>query len=149
MYISRGFLISLKKRNKMEEYNEAKETEEPITSDALSINGTHIIAHINVLKFTDADTGQRVWYVPSLDISGYGENDGKAVEMAKFSIKEYFSYLNSLSAENKEAELLSMGWQLDKLKTKEFSKAFVDGENELLKFNAVQGEVEHLTLEAA
>lgn len=128
---------------------EVKETGKPFDRDALRIKGSHIIAHINVLKFTDADTGQRVCYIPALDISGYGENDEKAIEMAKFSIQEYFSYLNSLSLKNKETELLSMGWKSDKLKNKEFSKTFVEGEDELQKFNAAEGKVERLTLEAA
>lgn len=117
--------------------------------DTLRIRPNRVTGNLNTVEFQDADTKQFIYYFPALDISGYGETADKALEMAKFSISEYFSYLHLLSPKKREAELRLKGWKTDKLRNKEFSKAFVDGEGELQDFNAVEGRVKHLTLEAA
>lgn len=115
--------------------------------DTLRIKENHISASLNALSFRDADTNQIVSYFPSLDITGYGSNTEKAMELAKFSIKEFFSYLLSLSEKKRESELRLLGWENDKLNHKEFSKAFIDGDGDLKKF-AAEGTVERLTIVA-
>ncbi len=123
-----------------------KETFHP---DVIHINQKNVTGHLNAFEFQDADTKQFIFYFPALQISGYGETREKAFELAKFSISEYFSYLHSLSTKKREAELSSQGWKIDKLRNKEFSKIYVDEEGELQNFNAVEGKVKHLTIEAA
>ncbi len=123
-----------------------KETHHP---DTIRIHNNNATGHLNALEFQDADTKQFIIYFPGLERSGYGETREKAFELAKFSISEFFSYLTSLSKKNMEVELRSRGWQLDKFKNKEYSKVYVDGEGELKNFNAVEGKVKHLTIEAA
>jgi len=115
--------------------------------DTLRIKENHISASLNALRFRDADTNQMVSYFPSLDISGYGSDPEKAMELAKFSIKELFSYLLSLPQEKREAELRLLGWKNDKLKHEEFSKVFVDVDGDLKDF-AAEGTVERLIIVA-
>lgn len=117
--------------------------------DTLRIKGLKVVGNLNILKFKDADTDQFVIFVPALEISGYGETEEKANKMAEFSVKEYFTHLNSLSIKKREEELFNMGWRTDKLRTKDYSKAFVDIDGRLQDFNAAEGKIEHLTLETA
>ena len=125
------------------------EHKETFEQDLLRIKGLKVIGHLNILKFKDADTNQFVVFIPALEISGYGETDEKAAEMAKFSVKEYFTYLNGLSPKKREEELISSGWRSEKYRNKDYSKAFVDGEGKLQDFNVVDGKIERLTLETA
>jgi len=115
-------------------------------SDTMRIKGSRIAGTMNGLGFRDADTGQFICYLPSVDISGYGETEEKAIEMAKFSLSEYFSYLMTLSVKKRDSLLFSLGWKHERMKNKEYSKAFVDGGGQLQDFNAVEGKVERLTL---
>lgn len=115
--------------------------------DTLRIKDNHINASLNALRFRDADTNQIVSYFPSLDISGYGSDPDKAMELAKFSIKEFFTYLLSLSPKKREAELRLLGWKNDKFNHKEFSKAFLNDDGDLKNF-AAEGTVERLTVVA-
>ncbi len=115
--------------------------------DTLRIKENHIHASLNALKFREAATNQIVSFFPSLDLSGYGSHAEKAMELAKFSKKEFFSYLLSLSPKKREAELRLLGWKNNKLNYKEFSKAFVDDDGDLKNF-AAEGMVERLTVVA-
>jgi hypothetical protein len=117
--------------------------------DNLHINKNNVTGNLNAVEFQDADTKQFIIYFPALQISGYGETAEKAIELAKFSINEYFGYLNSLSPKKREIELRLNGWEFNKFRNKDFSKVYVDGEGELQNFNAVEGKVKHLTIEAA
>jgi hypothetical protein len=121
----------------------------PVDRDSLRIKSNKIVANINVFRFKDADTGQFVCYLPALEISGYGETEAKADEMAKFSVEEFIVYLSKLSPKKRDTELAALGWKHDKLKNKEFSKLVVDVEGELKNFNAAEGTIKRLTLEAA
>jgi hypothetical protein len=40
------------------------------------------------VKYIDKDTRQYVIYIPSLEISGYGATEAKAMEMVEFSLKD-------------------------------------------------------------
>lgn len=121
----------------------------PFDRDTLRIKGGKIIANTNVFRFKDADTGQEVCYIPALEITGYGETEAKATEMARFSIEELFAYFAELSPKKRDMELSKLGWKQEKLKNREFSKVVVDVEGELKNFNAAEGTVKRLTLEAA
>ena len=99
-----------------------------------------------MLVYTDKDTKQKVLYVPSLEITSYGETKKKALEMLKFSINEFCDYLMSLPIKKMEAELTKLGWKHDKFKNKEYSKAFVDFKGNLKEFNAIDDLVEEEVL---
>ncbi len=83
-----------------------------------------------------------VIYVPSLELTGYGESEEKAEEMLRFSLNEYFEYLLKLSPDKMNRELSVLGWKHSKVKNKEFSKAYVDMKGDLKNFNAVGDKVE-------
>ena len=108
-----------------------------------------INGYISVLKFVDKDTKQFMIFCPSLDITGYGATGKKAIEMLKFSILEYFEYLIKLPSKQIESELNKLGWKQNRLRHKQYSKAYVDINGELQNFNAVDNKVERLTLHAA
>lgn len=112
----------------------------------LHIKKGHVKATVAALQFKDADTQQYVIFVPSLSLSGYGETQEKAHEIVKFNMDEFFKYLSSLSENKRDFELASLGWKQNKLKAKEFSNAFVDGDGELKGCNALDGKIERLTL---
>ena len=117
--------------------------------DTLRIGYRRVTGSVTLFKFKDADTNQFVYFMPTFDITGYGETEEKALEMAKFSLNEYFLYLTRLSNKKRDAELSALGFKRERLRQKEFSKAIVDVNGELQNFNAADGKVERLTLEAA
>lgn len=100
----------------------------------------------HIIIYRDIDTRQIVMYIPSFDISGYGATREKASEMLKFSLDDYFHMLLSMSEISMLDTLRKLGWGKRKFSTKEFSKAYIDGDGNLQNFNAVGGEVEEATL---
>jgi hypothetical protein len=108
-----------------------------------------IVGFVNIFRFRDKDTNQFLSFCPSLELTGYGETEHKALEMLKFSISDYFDYLIELSPKEIEKELRLHGFTHDKIKNKEYSKVFVEINGDLKNFNAVDDKVERLTLEAA
>ena len=53
--------------------------------------------YVDAYKYIDKETRQYVIYIPSLEISGYGATEGKAMEMVEFSLKDYAEYLLGFS----------------------------------------------------
>ncbi|MEO5997649.1 MAG: hypothetical protein ABIN89_12995 [Chitinophagaceae bacterium] len=51
----------------------------------------------DTIKYVDKETMQIVVYIPSVEVSGYGETYEKAAEMLKFNLNEFFEYLTNLS----------------------------------------------------
>ena len=131
-------------------FKEVKNNLDPEDSLRISRSGGRIHSFITVFKFTDKDTNQIISYCPAFDISGYGENEDKALEMLKFSISEYFNYLiSTLSNKQMEAELRQLGWKQSTFRHKNYSKAYVDINGELQNLNAVDNKVEIMTLQTA
>jgi hypothetical protein len=114
----------------------------------ISNQGKRFSGHLTILKFIDKDTNQIVAYLPSFNISGYGESKEKAFEMVKFSLDDLFEKLSSLSLNKLREELARYGWKKDIFRNKEFSKTFVDIEGNLKNFNAVDDRIERLSLVA-
>ena len=108
-----------------------------------------ITAQLNMYRYRDKDTRQIVIYVPSLELTGYGADEEKAMEMIKFSMGDYFAFLFTLSAKKLQAELFDFKWKKNTLKNKEFSSAYIDGTGKLKNLNAVGDKVEHLSIVAA
>lgn len=119
-------------------------------NDTLRVNhkAGKINGRLGLFKYRDKDTRQLVLYIPSLEITSYGADDKKALEMLKFSVNDYFDLLFSMPAKKRELELSNLGWKHSPLKNKEFSKAYVDLSGKLKNLNAVADEVEALTVEA-
>ncbi len=125
-------------------------THDPIPSgrDELRFASHGITGNINFHKFNDADTGQFVFYSPSLELSGYGETEEKALEMIKSAITDYFTMLYEISPKKRDIELRTLGWNKAWLRNKDFSKAFVDGDGALQNMNIVNHKVERVSLVA-
>jgi hypothetical protein len=55
--------------------------------------------------YKDRDTRQFVYYIPSLELSGYGNTEEKAFKMLKFSLEDLFANLIELWPKQRKAEL--------------------------------------------
>lgn len=135
----------------MSKFSVFEKSKDKSENDYIRINRSQgrIVGNVTLVGFIDKDTRQQIMYCPSLDATGYGETEEKAMEMIKFSISEYFSFLIQLSTKNMEAELRNAGFTQLKNKTKEYSKAFVDIDGQLQDLNAVDNKLKRFTLEAA
>lgn len=100
---------------------------------------------VNIISYRDKDTRQIIMYIPSFDITGYGNTPEKAQEMVKFSFNEYLDMLLHLQSGHMEKVLKKLGWQ-KKVDTIEFSKAYIDSEGKLKNLNAVADEIEESVL---
>lgn len=109
-------------------------------------NKGNVRGALTALKFTDKDTKQIVFYIPSIEISGYGEDDEQALEMLKFSMHEFYKHLIAKSGNEIQAELFKLGWKKDAFRSKNFSKSYVDENGCLQNLNAVDNKVERLAL---
>ena len=120
------------------------------TKERLHINlgNGKITAYLHAIKFIDNDTKQFIAVIPSLEVSGYGETDKKAMEMLKSSLDSFGNYITTLSPDNVKKELAKLGWQKTMFH-KDFSKAYVDINGQLQNFNAENNKIEQLTLQAA
>ena len=115
----------------------------------MDLNKRMVKMSARMVKFRDKDTRQIIFFIPSLQITGYGATDKKALEMLNFSITEYFEYLATIPSYNKlEEELTGLGWKHAPRVNKQYSKVFVSSDGELENFNAVADEVEVLTVQA-
>ena len=103
---------------------------------------------INLYRFTDKDTKQFVFYVPSLEVSGYGETAKKAMEMVHESLRDMCHFLVTLSPEEATVELRKYGWKKG-IFNKEYSRMCVDEKGKLKDLNADENSVEKMTLELA
>lgn len=100
-------------------------------------------------SYIDADTLQHVYYIPSLEVSGYGETKEKALEMLKFNMAELFNFLLKSDVVQMKRQLEDLGWAPDKLLNREFSKASIDMAGALEGINAVDGKIERINFTAA
>jgi hypothetical protein len=102
----------------------------------------------STFRFIDRDTNQHVLYIPSFEISGYGDTYEKAEEMIKFSIDEFFHKLFEMPPNALQIELSKTGWKRDAFRSKDFSKAYVDLRGQLQNLNAVPNTIEQVSLVA-
>jgi len=108
----------------------------------------HINRYINAYRFIDRDTKQFVIYLPSVEISGYGETSEKAGEMVKESLSDLFASFLKMSLSELDNELRRLGWKKDKFRNKEFSNPLINIQGKLKELNADNDNVERLALVA-
>jgi len=132
-------------------FNTFEVINQPTTINHLSINlrKGHINAVVGGIDFIDKDTLQHVSYIPSFEISGYGETPEKAQEMLKAALHDLFEYLTDLKQEKLNAELKRYGWMKNKYFNKQYSNSFVDENGALRNFNVKENSVSRITLTAA
>lgn len=129
-------------------YKEAKREPSKAEHLHISLHKRHVHGTITAFKFLDKDTKQTVIYIPSLELSGYGDTIDKAREMVQFAIKDTFDFMLEMHADDLRSYLSGFGWKKTMF-NKEFSKAFVDGDGVLRNFNADEKTIERLELTAA
>ncbi|MDI9320365.1 MAG: hypothetical protein QM530_07825 [Phycisphaerales bacterium] len=113
----------------------------------VNLHKKRINGEVTSLNFVDKDTKQHVIYIPSLEISGYGETIEKAKKIVEFSINDFFTSLLKLSLIDVRQELKKLGWERAMF-NKEFSHAYIDANGELNGFEA-EGEIEKKVLSVA
>jgi hypothetical protein len=125
-------------------------TKGKIGNDTLKIDSSkmQIKAQLSAFRFIDKDTLQHIIYMPSLEISAYGETPQKAEEMLTQTINDFFDFLVSLKPPMIQQELSKLGWSNNRMFKKQFSKAFVDINGELKNLNAVDDKVERIAVVA-
>ncbi len=74
-----------------------------------------------VTSITFLDGNQHVTYIPSLEISGYGDDPGEAEELLKISIDDFFKHLFELPEDNIFSEMNKLGWVKHKYFNKQIS----------------------------
>lgn len=120
-----------------------------ILHDSLQINliTGRVKISARIFKYRDRDTHQIVYYIPSLEISGYGNTDQRAREMLNSSMDNYFTLLFKLPPGQLESELIKSGWKHTTSRKEEYSRAYVDVAGNLRELNAAADEIEALTIE--
>ena len=114
----------------------------------IDLNKRRISGQFSAFKFVDKETKQHIVFIPSFDVSGYGETLEKANEMLKFCLDDMFDKLINMPHHGISSELSRQGWK-KAFYNKQFSKAFVDIKGNLQNFNAETDSIQRLTLTAA
>lgn len=118
------------------------------TKDTLRVNPSknRVELTAGMYKITEKND-HIILYIPSLNLSGYGDSVDEAREMLQFSLDEYFNYFFKLSRKQQAEELQNKGWNKVWLSSKEFSKVHVNINGELEGY-ADAAKIEFLTVEA-
>lgn len=94
-----------------------------------------------IINFIDKETKQHVCYIPSFEVSSYGKNKNKAMEMLRESMHHYFQSLMGLSSKELHHELISLGWKADRVFNKNYSHLYVDERGVLQNFNVEKNQI--------
>lgn len=113
--------------------------------DIVRIKGNDL--HLSLSVFNGKQGDFFLCYCPSLNISGYGKSEDEAEEFIKTEMKLFCEDVMSMSSEERENYLLSLGFKKERFRTKNFSKAFVDENGRLQDFD--EGTVERKILQVA
>ena len=121
----------------------------PDQKDSLSVNRNkgQVKFSATLLRYRDKDTRQMIYFLPSLEITGYGATEEKAREMLDFSVDEYFRNLILLPYDKIDAELKKLKWENVPFASKQYAQMSVNSDGELDGYNAVADEIERLTLQ--
>lgn len=106
---------------------------EQIKVDSKGIQGIRI----NVIVGQDND-GYFICQSPSLQVSGYGDNETEARKSFDENIRLFQEDMAALSNKKRLEYLHSLGWIKHKLFNKQYSKVFVDAEGILQGLNEPQ-----------
>jgi hypothetical protein len=123
----------------------------PAEGDSIRINlqRRELSAQVSAVRFKDRDTRQVIIYIPSMDISGYGDNIDEAESLLKECLNDFFIYLTTLTQKKMDLELSRLGWKKAKFFNKRFTHPFVDVDGSLQNFNVEPNSVERFSLHAA
>lgn len=103
-------------------------------SELIRIKSDEIELHLQFFK--GKSQGSFVLFAPSVQLSGYGKNEKEALESFQLSLELFSEEVLHLKADKRKIELQKLGWKQEKLKTKNFSKAYIDANGVLQNFDA-------------
>lgn len=109
---------------------------------------THLKGVFKGFNFVDKETNMIVVFIPSLDISGYGDNIEEATYMVKESLDDYGKALLKLSLKEINQELIRLGWMKEKFRTKIFHPNF-NPEEKLVEDGIKNYQTKEITIDAA
>ena len=89
---------------------------------------------LRIITYIDKDTNQHIAYVPSLEVTGYGNTETEARDLLWVAIEKFFDHLFSPSVTRIYDELSKLGWKRSWYKKKEFSRTYIDVTGELKEF---------------
>lgn len=92
----------------------------PAHQELVIYNSKNMIEAKGLLILHMTDHGHQIAYMPALDMSGYGETQGEAMEMLAESVHDYFEQVIKLRPEEQSIELAKYGWSQDKHRKKHF-----------------------------
>jgi hypothetical protein len=90
--------------------------------------------YVNVFMATGKDGEFYVNISPSIHVSGYGRTPEDAEKSFEENMKLFCEDLMSLPKEKRDHQLISLGFSRSKLKTKNFSKTYIDKDGALQNF---------------
>jgi hypothetical protein len=101
--------------------------------------------------FDFIDNGHNIAYLPSLNLTGYGDTKQEAHELLmKHVLTDFFEGLFTLSQSQVVEELKKLGWEKSHFFNKEFSKSYVDKDGVLREFNLpAETQIESQLMEVA
>lgn len=79
--------------------------------------------------------GFHINYIPSMNISGYGDTPQEAEDMVMESLKDFFESLAKSDIKSGLKELEKLGWKKNSLFKKRLSPSYVDKAGILKEFN--------------
>lgn len=114
----------------------------PSLTDRLNIHFSEprsASGQLNVLKFRDHDFA--VCYIPSLNLSAYGDTHKEALErLFQEVFKDFIDSLTLLGNDRGTKELEKLGWKRNQLFKKRFvSESYIDKAGVLKNFNLPNG----------
>ncbi|MEO8112464.1 MAG: hypothetical protein ABI594_20615 [Ginsengibacter sp.] len=118
--------------------------------DANSIETIRIKSDSISVKLVIATGKEGDFYVvisPSANVSGYGKTKKEAAESFNENVQTFLADLMRLSKDERERELLNLGFHKERFKNKNFSKVYVDENGVLNHFD--EGTVEKKILETS
>lgn len=132
------------------EFSKLKVESRKSVAESLYINRnrSRVRGMMHATQFVDKDTKQYVIYIPSLEVSAYGETVEKAMEMMKEVLMDTSRHLINLDEHAMLKELRDLGWHRRVFK-KQFSRTVVDENGDLQNWNAEEESIKKVTLKAA
>ena len=115
------------------------------TTETIRINKNVITVKVVVATGKEGDFF--VALSPSVNVSGYGKNKKEAQDSFNENMITFCEDIMRLPQQEREKELLNLGFHKERFKNKNFSKAYVD-ENGVLK-NFEEGTLEKKILETS
>jgi predicted RNase H-like HicB family nuclease len=96
-------------------------------SDFLVIKSRQRRIEMNLRAYQIKDHDYFIQYIPSLNLSGYGDTEDEALEMLKVVVEDYCENLSCLKPELQAAELSKYGFKQERWKSKQYtSNAHID-----------------------